>query len=93
MSDITVSYGTTDNCGASTNTSRLAVVSNEPDNGLGDGDKPNDIEILDAHHVRLRSERSGKGNGRIYTISIIVTDTSNNVTTKTVRVVVPKNQK
>jgi hypothetical protein len=93
MRDITVSYGTTDNCGASLNSTRLAVISNEPDNGLGDGDVAGDIQIVDANHVRLRSERSGKGNGRTYTITIIVTDPSGNVTTKTILVAVPKSQK
>ena len=88
MRDITVSYVATDNCALRSTT--LAVVSSEPDNGLGDGDMPNDIEVIDAHRVRVRSERSGRGNGRTYTITIIATDTSGNVTTKVVLVNVPK---
>ena len=89
MVDITVNY-------VSTEIARyciLTAVSNEPDNGLGDGDTPHDIEIVDAHHVRLRSERSGLGSGRVYTITITCTDDTGNSTIKTVRVKVPKSQK
>ena len=90
MVDITVNYVSTDNCPVNC---ILTAVSNEPDNGLGDGDTPHDIEIVDAHHVRLRSERSGLGSGRVYTITITCTDDTGNSTIKTVRVKVPKNQK
>jgi hypothetical protein len=89
MEDIMVNYDAADNCEVNCS---LTVVSNEPDNGLGDGDMPNDIEILDAHRVRLRSERSGKGSGRIYTITITCTDNTGNSITKTVTVTVPKSQ-
>ena len=89
MVDIMVNYDSTDNCEVNC---RLNVVSNEPDDGLGDGDTANDIEILDAHRVRLRSERSGRGSGRVYTITIICTDNTGNSVTKTVTVTVPKNQ-
>jgi hypothetical protein len=89
MVEIMVNYDSTDNCEENC---RLTVVSNERDNGLGDGDTPNDIEILDAHRVRLRSERSGLGSGRVYTITITCTDNTGNSTTKTVRVTVPKSQ-
>ena len=40
----------------------------------------------------LRAERSGKGNGRIYTVTYRATDASNNTTTKTATVIVPKSQ-
>lgn len=29
-----------------------------------------DYEVVDAHHVRLRAERSGTGGGRVYSIAI-----------------------
>ena len=89
MVEIMVNYDSTDNCEVNCS---LTVVSNEPDNGLGDGDMPNDIEILDAHRVRLRSERSGLGSGRVYTITITCTDNTGNRITKTVTVTVPKSQ-
>ena len=57
-------------------TTRLNVASNEPTNGT-------DWEILDAHNLRLRSERNGSGNGRVYTIVIIATDPTTRLTTTT----------
>ena len=71
----------------------LTVASNEPINGLGDGDTAPDWEVVDDHHVQLRAERSGKGNGRLYTITTTCTDASGNAVTKTSTVFVPKNQK
>jgi hypothetical protein len=71
-----------------------SIVSNEADNGLGDGDAPNDIQgaalgTADTS-FRLRAERSGKGNGRIYTITYTGKDSSNNTTDAVVQVTVPK---
>jgi subtilisin-like proprotein convertase family protein len=66
MIDIEVSYGAGTDCA----TCNLAVTSNEPQDGLGDGDTAPDYEVVDAHHVRLRAERSGMGGGRVYTITI-----------------------
>jgi hypothetical protein len=70
----------------------VSVTSNEPDNGLGDGDTPGDISILDDLHVALRAERSGKGSGRIYTITFECRDASGNATRKTCTVRVPRDQ-
>jgi hypothetical protein len=88
--NITVNYDVMDNCG--TPVCRLSVISNEPDNGLGDGDTPNDIQVVDNHHVLLRSERSALGTGRIYTITITCSDSSGATSTRTVRVLVPHDQ-
>lgn len=67
----------------------LSVVSNEPDNGLGDGDTSNDIVINPDGTILLRAERSGTGNGRVYTITYKATDLAGNVTVTSATVVVP----
>jgi hypothetical protein len=89
MVDVAVSYAATDNCGTPDVT--LNVTSNEPVNGSGDGSTPTDWEIVDAHHVRLRAERSGGGGGRIYMITITATDNSGNTSSQTVSVTVARN--
>jgi large repetitive protein len=69
------------------------ATSDEPENGGGDGNTLNDIIIApNCKSVQLRSERNGSGNGRVYTITFLVKDSSNNVTTATAKVVVPKTQ-
>jgi len=93
MVDVTVSYNVTDNCDPSSAiTCTLSVSSNEPINGTGDGDTAPDWEIMDAHHVRLRAERAGNGNGRIYTITITCTDSAGNSSRQNVMVRVPHDQ-
>ncbi len=87
MRDVTLNYTSTDNCGGIT-TCAITVTSNEPENGLGDGDTGPDWEILDDHHIRLRAERSGTGDGRIYTISVTCTDAAGNSTTSNTAAVI-----
>jgi hypothetical protein len=91
MRDVVVNYTVTDAC--CTPSTSLSITSNEAVNGTGDGDAAPDWEVVDAHHVRLRAERSGKGNGRVYSITITSTDCAGNSTSKVVTVKVPNNQK
>jgi uncharacterized repeat protein (TIGR01451 family) len=85
--------GVTDSCNTSLGLSSVViekVTSDEPDNGGGDGDTANDMVIAaNCKSVQLRSERSGSGNGRVYTITFKATDASGNVGRKTAKVVVP----
>ena len=69
----------------------LSVTSNEPDDGLGDGDAANDIVIVDNDSFQLRAERSGAGSGRIYTITYQATNTCGATVTATATVTVPHN--
>ncbi len=70
-------------------TTTVSVASNEPVNGLGDGDMAPDWQIIDAHHVLLRAERSGTGQGRVYTITVTATDESGNSSSQSTTVTVP----
>jgi len=71
----------------------ISVTSNEPDNGLGDGDTSGDIAGAtlgtDDRSVQVRAERAGPGSGRVYTFVYRVTDASSNFTDVTATVSVP----
>lgn len=69
----------------------VSVTSNEADNGLGDGDMPVDIVIIEDFTFDLRAERMGADPNmeRIYTITYQVTDACDNRTTASVEVIVP----
>lgn len=80
-------------CDPLTTVELVSVTSNEPDNGLGDGDTSNDISGAslgtDDRSVQVRAERSGTGSGRVYTFVYRVTDSSGNFTDATATVAVP----
>lgn len=92
MVPVTVSVAATDNVTAAPACTITGVTSNEPQNGLGDGDTPNDWQISGLT-VQLRSERSGKGDGRTYTIAVECSDSAGNTTASSTTVSVPKSQK
>lgn len=91
MVPVKVTYSVSGGCGTGACTI-TSITSNEPINGLGDGDTAPDWQLVDATHVSLRAERSGTGTGRIYTITITCTDGGGHTTTKTVKVTVPLSQ-
>jgi hypothetical protein len=72
-----------------------SVSSDEPENakGGGDGNTCDDIVIVDSQTVKLRAERQGGGNGRVYTINFEVTDSSDNTAIGYFQVSVPHNKK
>jgi hypothetical protein len=83
----------TDTCDAAPAVRLVSITSNEPDNGLGDGDQPRDIQGAafgtDDRQFQLRNERSGTGRGRIYTITYSAMDASGNSTSSQATVAVP----
>lgn len=79
-----------DNWDPNPTVSLVSVTSNEPDDGLGDGDTAEDIVIVDDYTFYLRAERSGTGQGRVYTITYEVTDACGNSTLASATVAVPR---
>ncbi|MEO5946403.1 MAG: SBBP repeat-containing protein [Chitinophagaceae bacterium] len=90
MRDVSIDYTISDNCYADTT---ITITSNEPINGVGDGDTDPDWIIIDKKHFQLRAERAANGTGRTYTITITATDPSGNTAIKTIEVKVPHNIK
>ncbi|MFH1220003.1 MAG: C10 family peptidase [Candidatus Eisenbacteria bacterium] len=93
MADIVTAVTVRDICDPDPGFMLISITSNEPENGLGDGDTPNDIQGADIGTpdlaFQLRSERSGGGSGRIYTITYMGFDHSGNTTVVSVYVRVP----
>ena len=95
VSDLVVSA--TDNCDGDVidNVVITGASSNEADDakGWGDGCTTNDIVISpDGKSVDLRVERDGRGDGRIYTITVEAADESGNTGTATAQAIVPHDQ-
>jgi phosphodiesterase/alkaline phosphatase D-like protein len=80
--DVTLSYSITD---CSTFTSMVQVTSNEATSA-------GDIVVVDPHHLRLRATRDNASTGRIYTVVVTATDSSNNASSASTTVTVPHDQ-
>ena len=93
MVEVAVQTEIEDNSGVEPTWRIVGVGSNEPINGLGDGDTAPDWAITGEHSLKLRAERGGKGSGRVYTITIQATDASGNAATAEVTVSVPHDQR
>jgi hypothetical protein len=93
---ITANITVEDKCDPNPSVKLLSIESNEPDNGLGDGDTANDIQGAaigtDDRTFLLRAERSGLGTGRVYTVTYEAKDATGNTSTGQATVVVPKSQ-
>jgi len=94
MSQLVVSVG--DNCGdlSIDDVYITSVTSDEEEDakGGGDGKTKDDIVIAsDCQSVDLRKERSGKGNGRVYSIFLEIVDENGNTATAKAQVQVPHN--
>ncbi|MDH5377917.1 MAG: PKD domain-containing protein [Gammaproteobacteria bacterium] len=92
MVPVTISIAASDNCDTNLISQIISIVSNEPENGLGDGDTAPDWEITGDLTASLRAERSGNESGRVYTITVRCTDSAGNSTVRQVTVTVPHDQ-
>jgi hypothetical protein len=96
--DVTIRANAADNSGLPV-TLRAVVSSNEPVDGLGDGDTSPDWtnpvinQATGVITLKLRAERSGKGSGRQYTVTIVARDGSGNESTANVKIIVPHDKK
>ena len=94
MVTVTIQANARDNSGGPVTLSAV-VYSNEPQDGLGDGDVSPDWteSVIDQVNgiitLQLRAERSGAGNGRTYTIMITGRDSSGNTSQAKVEIIVP----
>jgi hypothetical protein len=96
MITINASVVVTDICDPTPGFALTAVTSNEPENGPGDGNTVDDIQGAaigtSDTQFELRAERSGRGDGRIYSILYTGFDDSGNTTPAPTQVVVPHNR-
>jgi len=95
MVDITATVTCRDICDVDLTVVLTSITSNEPDNaiGIGDGNTIDDIQGAvtgtEDYEFKLRAERAGTGDGRVYTITYTVTDASGNSADESATVVVP----
>ena len=82
-----------DLCDATLHARILNVTSNQPDNGLGDGNSTSDV-LFGEGGACLRAERTGRGGeDRIYTVTVEVSDDSGNSTTGSTQIRVAHDQR
>ena len=93
---VTASIEIDDSCDDSPTVKLVSITSNEADDGIGDGHTSDDIQEAsfgtDDREFLLRAERTGRGIGRIYTVTYEATDASGNVTDATAEVTVSHDQ-
>ncbi|MDH4037264.1 MAG: HYR domain-containing protein [Candidatus Krumholzibacteria bacterium] len=90
--EVRVFVDAVDNCDESLSCTILEVTSNEAGNGTGDGNTEPDWMITGDTTLKLRAERSGGGDGRIYSVRVRCEDSSGNGDEHTVTVTVPHDQ-
>ncbi len=89
MVPITPSWTVSDDCDAAPEVSLVSIIANEGDDTIGDGHTSNDIQINEDGSIYLRSERSGTGNDRVYTITYQAVDDCGNTTVRSASVSIP----
>jgi hypothetical protein len=78
--------------GLAPGTAAVSATSNEPANGLGDGDAAPDVIVTNGV-VRVRAERAGNGSGRVYTITFSASDLAGNQGTASGTCTVPRDER
>lgn len=95
LKNITATMNVNDPLSGAAGFTLVSVTSNEPDNGLGDGDTASDIQGWSVNTPdtagQLRAERAGNGNGRIYTLTYQGADVAGNVAVCSTTVTVAHN--
>lgn len=89
MVPVVLEVNATDTCELEPVCQITSVTSSESVNGGGDGNTASDWKITGNLTASLRAERSGKGAGRQYTITVECTDGSGNSSITTEMVIVP----
>jgi hypothetical protein len=93
MHDVHVRIRVFDSCDANPEVELVSIESNEPDNGIGDGNTSDDIQDAeigtDDRDFSVRAERSGPGDGRYYSAVYRVWDLGENHADASVLVGVP----
>jgi len=93
---VTATVEVSDICDANPQVWLESLISSEADNGNGDGNTVDDIQGAqvgaDDRSFELRAERTGKGDGRIYTVRYVARDASLNAAYDEAEVRVPKSQ-
>ena len=67
------------------------IMQDEPTNGTGDGDTCPDAQGVGTATAKVRAERSGNGDGRVYTIFFSASDGRGGSCQSSVKVCVPHN--
>lgn|GEM_PF-3495826 len=92
MATINATVTATGDCG-NLSVTLESVTSNEPDNGVDDGNTINDIQDAMVgtpdYQFKVRRERSGSGTGRIYTATYKVVDGAGFSVTESATITVP----
>lgn len=95
---ITATVTASDTCDANPTVALASITSNEPADVLGAGNQPDYIQAIgggpipfgtDVRSFLLRAERSGLGNGRIYTVTYTAKDVAGNTASASAQVFVP----
>lgn len=98
MTLITVAVSAIDNIDSDPSVVLASITMNEGDETypyrplIGIGHTFDDIVVDNSGNIFLRAERSGKGDGRVYTLTYAATDAAGNTATATATVTVAHNQ-